>query len=367
MKSYLLCLISLFIVSCGDNDVPPGTTPDTKTIVSMDHTARVTRKTIFQTYDAVGTIRPLTESSLEARIPGQVLFVGASIGDRVEAGSLLVKLDDGQLSAQLSQAREGERAAQGGLNQSLKGVDAAKAAMDQARAAHERTQSLFKKQILASQQLEMDRAAFLTARARLDQARKSVDMARARLAQAKEVVREATIGLEYTQILAPAAGVVVHRHVDPGDQALPGKPLLTIQTSGALRLEAQVREGMIPHIVKGKTYRVFIQGPQKTVDAKIQEVAPYADPNTRTFKVKAALPRVTGVYPGMFGRLMVPIAPRKALIIPAQAVVRIGQLEMVNVKTGPNVYSRVFITTGETMDKGVEVLSGLNENDELGW
>jgi hypothetical protein len=58
------------------------------------------------------------------------------------------------------------------------------------------------------------------------------------------VVKESTISLEYTRILAPEDGVVLKRFVEPGDLALPGKPLVALRTSGALRLEAYVREGI---------------------------------------------------------------------------------------------------------------------------
>jgi len=101
----------------------------------------------------------------------------------------------------------------------------------------------------------------------------------------------------------------VERMIDPGDLAIPGKPLLMIQTSGALRLEANVREGLISRIVLGNDYQIRIETIGKTVVSKIDEIVPYADPATRTFLIKASLPETPGIYPGMFGRLLIPKDP----------------------------------------------------------
>ena len=360
-----LCLMLFSIVSCGDNSIPPGKT-DTAATSPPPHTAPVTAVEIPRYHEAVGTIRPLTESVMESRMAAQILKVAVAPGDPVTRGHLLVELDSRSAKASLAKAREGEGAARNALNQALKAVDEARAGRDQARAELDRTQSLFDKQVVPSQKLDLDQAAFLQAKARTEQALRAVDVARSRLAQAGEAVKEAQIQLEYTRITAPADGVVIQRHVDPGDQALPGKPLLTLQTSGALRLEAQVREGLMKHIRKGQRYPVTIQTAQRRVEAVVEEVVPYADPRTRTFVVKAALPQTPGVYPGMFGRLRIPAGTRNTLVIPAEAVTRVGQLETVRVKTDTG-FSRVHITTGKVLQSQIEILSGLTRADVVGW
>ncbi len=74
--------------------------------------------------------------------------------------------------------------------------------------------------------------------------------AKASIRQAQEIVKEAQIALSYSEITSLVTGVVVERMIDPGDLAVPGKSLLIIQTSGALRLEANVREGLISRVVR---------------------------------------------------------------------------------------------------------------------
>ncbi|MCK5349271.1 MAG: efflux RND transporter periplasmic adaptor subunit, partial [Desulfobacula sp.] len=148
--------------------------------------------------------------------------------------------------------------------------------------------------------------------------------------------------------------------------AIPGKPLLMIQTSGALRLEANVREGLISRIVLGNDYQIRIETIGKTVVSKIDEIVPYADPATRTFLIKASLPETPGIYPGMFGRLLIPVEKEKTLLVLQKAVVRVGQLELVYVKK-EGAWQSVYIKTGKKFGEKIEVLAGLTGNETIGY
>jgi len=154
--------------------------------------------------------------------------------------------------------------------------------------------------------------------------------------------------------------------IDPGDIAVPGKPLLIIQTSGALRLEANVREGLISRIILGNDYQVRIETIRKTVGSQIDEIVPYADPTTRTFLVKASLPDTPGIYPGMFGRLLIPVEKKRTLLIPQKAVIQVGQLELVYVKKD-KTWQSVYIKTGKRFGEKIEVLAGLTGNETIGY
>lgn len=370
MKNIIfLCLSVLFIFSCDTNStIPPGR--DTKKVASpaaVQHTIQVEKQMITRTYAAVGTIRPLTETRIESQVSGQVLKVNVVPAARVTPGQVLVTLDNRKLSARLEQAKEGLAYAKNSLNQAKKATDEAQAGRDQAQAAYLRTKTLFNKDVVASQKLEIDRAGYLQAKARLERVKEGVGAAATSIRKAKEVVKEAQIAMDYASIRSPAAGVVVERLIDPGDQAVPGKSLLIIQTSGTLRLEAQVREGLIHQIIQGKSYGVQIQTIGRTLPATIEEIAPYADPRTRTFIVKAALPDTPGVYPGMFGRLLIPAKEEETLLIPHAALTRVGQLEMVNVQRPDKNFESVYVKTGRRFNDKIEVLSGLDPTDTLGY
>ena len=327
-------LISLIFFACENDKIKPGfsTNGTSKKISDPENIISVEKQEISLMYEAVGTIRPLTESVIESQASAKVVKVSCVPGTPVKKGQVLIQLDARHLTAKLKQAKEGLSVAENSLKQTYKSMDEAKAGLDQAKAAYYRTKKLFESDIVPSQKLEIDKAIYLQAKARLEKSQEAKISAKASIRQAQEIVKEARIALGYSRITSPASGVVVKRMIDPGDLAMPGKPLLVIQTSGALRLEANVREGLISRVILGNDYKVSIETIGKTVLSRIDEIVPYADPTTRTFLVKASLPGTPGIYPGMFGRLLIPVEKEKTLLIPQKAVIRVGQLELVYVK-----------------------------------
>lgn len=360
-------IIFLALPGCNNDKIQPGSSDTDKGKgPRLQQTATVAQKEITPVYEAIGTVRPLTESVIESQVTAQVIKVLCQPGTPVNAGQVLINLDARQLNARLAQAKEGLNQAKSNLEQIKKAMEEAGATLEQAQSAYNRSVKLFESKIISSQQFEKDKSAYLAARARLEGTQKAIQSAESSIRNAREVVKEAKIALDYTQLLAPAKGVVVRRLVDPGDLAVPGKPLLMIQTSGAMRLEANVREGMIGFVELGKTYPVKIANIHEELSSQVDQIVPYADPGTRTFLVKTLLPDTQGVYPGMFGRLLIPMEKTVTLTIPEKAVYRIGQLEMVFVKRA-DAWKKIYIKTGKTFGSDIEVLSGLSADETIGY
>ncbi len=363
---YIL-LIILLCFSCENDKIQPGFSQTrTQQIPEPAHIIQVKVHEITHMYEAIGTIRPLTESVIESQVSAQVVDVFCVPGAVIQKGQPLIQLDARRLTTQLKQAKEGLLLSKNNLAQTYKSMDEAKAGLDQADSAYQRSKKLFKSGIIPSQKLEIDKSSYLQAKARLEKTQEAELSAKSSIRNAKEIVKEAQIAMDYSKILSPKAGVVVQRMIDPGDIAVPGKPLLIIQTSGSLRLEAHVREGLISRITQDGQYKVNITTLNKTIVSKIEEIVPYADPTTRTFLVKASLPDIPGIYPGMFGRLLIPVESAKTLMIPQKALRLVGQLELVLVKKN-NAWQQVYIKTGKKFGENIEVLSGLIENETIGY
>lgn len=327
------------------------------------HTATALRETITEWYEAVGTVRPRTETRIESQITAQVVDIKVRSGSKVNRGDVLITLDDRQFLSRRDQSRQGLKSAEAVEKQARQAVVAAQAAFAQAEAAYHRTRTYFDAKAATAQDMERAESDYRQAEAGLVQARESIAGAEAGIRHAREVVREAEIALGYTRITAPDAGQVLKRQVEPGDLALPGKPLLSIQTEGTHRLEAQVREGLIGRVARGDTLPVEITTLNRIVDAVVEEIVPYADPQSRTFLVKTGLPAIDGLYPGMFGKLRVPAETREVITIPIGALRKVGQLELVTVKEDDRWVTR-YIKTGRHFDDRLEVLSGL-DGDEI--
>ncbi|TVM17187.1 efflux RND transporter periplasmic adaptor subunit [Oceanidesulfovibrio indonesiensis] len=323
-------------------------------------TAQAERTEIVDWYEAVGTVRPRTETRVEAQVTAIIQEINVDPGDSVGKEDVLIVLDDRQLRSRMEQARRQMESARAGVEQAEQGVQAAQASFDRANSQYRRIRSLFEERAVAESELDQAEAEYLRARAGLEEARKGLAAAQATLEQASEAVQEAEIALSYATIQAHEAGVITERMADPGDLAVPGKPLLVMRTGANIRLEALVRESLIGKIRPGLEFPLRIPALGLTITGVVDEVVPSADPQTRTFLVKVSMPEQPGVYPGMFGRLLIPMGTRDAVLVPPQALRRIGQLETVIIrKPEGDGWRTVFVTTGRTNATAVEVLSGL--------
>jgi HlyD family secretion protein len=320
---------------------------------------------ITEWYEAVGTVRPRTETRIESQVTAQVMDVKVRSGSKVNRGDVLVTLDSRKFRSRLDQAKQGLKSAEAGEKQAEQAAAAAQAAYDQAESNYQRTRTYYESKAATAQEIERAEAAFLQAEAELARAKESIIGAAAGIRQAVEVVREAEIAMGYTRITAPEAGEVIKRMVQPGDLALPGKPLLALQTEGTHRLEAQVREGLISRLTRGDVLTVELTAVNRLAEAVIEEIVPYADPQSRTFLVKAGLPAMPGLYPGMFGKLRVPADTHEVVTIPAAALRTVGQLALISVKENDH-WVRRYIKTGRSFDDRLEVLAGLDGGETIG-
>ncbi len=365
-SAIFLIAFSAILSGCGSKIEPGVFSPEKKASVTPTKTTVASVFKANQWVEAVGTVRPKTETRIEARVTGQVLDVKINPGNEVAKGDLLVTIDSRQLNSRREQARQALKTATAGREQAKHALEAAQAGFKQAKANYTRVKGYVENQAATAQELESAESTFRQAEAGVKRAREALAAADAGILQAKAVVKESTIALEYTRIVAPEAGIILKRFVEPGDLALPGKPLVAIRTSGALRLEAHVREGLITRVKPGSTLKVAIETLHKEMDAVVEEIVPYADPNSRTFLVKATIPPVEGLYPGMFGKLRIPVDQRRIITLPRAAIRQVGQLELVWVKSGEEWVSR-YVKTGQRRGNAVEILSGLDGMETIGW
>jgi multidrug efflux pump subunit AcrA (membrane-fusion protein) len=372
-KSLLILLVILLVVFSAlllywilsGEEVSPGRTgPAKQDALRSERTGEARIENITEYYDAVGTVEPRTQARIEAQISAQVTDVRVNAGESVKKGDLLVVLDDRRMQTKLSQARQALKTAAAQKEQARQAINAAEAAFTEAQSAYDRIKNFYEKEAATEQELEQARSRFLQAEAALKRAKDGLSGADAGVQRAEEMVQETKIALGYTEIRAPADAEVLKRQVDPGDLAMPGKPLLLLRTQGGLRLEAHVRESLIQKVHPGTELRVTLTTLDKTVSSTVEELIPYADPRTRTFLVKTRLPDVANLYPGMYGKLLIPYQEARVILVPQAAVNEVGQLANVTVKTAQG-WQRRYIKTGKIYEDRVEVLSGLSGDETL--
>lgn len=366
-KVFLLILMAFFAAGCSGGDIGPGkNTGGEGSGLKFTETFKVEKTEVTDWYEAVGTVRPRTESRIEALVTANVRSVEVSAGSKVAKDQVLAVLDDRQLVAKLDQAKQALEGARSGEKAAVQAVASAQAAFTQTDSEYKRVQKYYSSQAATTRELEEAKSRYLQAEAGLQQAKEGLSGARSGIRQVEEVVKEAEIGLGYTKIKAPADGEILNRMIDPGDLASPGKPLFMMKTSGFMRLEAYVREGLINSVKTGMELKVSMPNLEKDLDATLEEIVPFADPKSRSFLVKASVPPAEGIYPGMFGKLLIPVEVHESVVVPVLAVQKVGQLELVMVQKDKG-WERRYVKTGKISGDKVEILSGLNYGDVLGY
>jgi multidrug resistance efflux pump len=250
-------------------------------------------------------------ASRNVRIPAPeaelVTEVFVRVNDPVKVGTPLVQLDNRRLTAELGQARAAVEVA----HQNLKRLQAlprpedvrplraalerAEAHLAFARREYERAQGLHQQQAGSSEQLSEKAAAVQEAVAARDEARAQLDrtlagawgpdldVARSTLAQAQAEARVIQSRLDRLTVRAPLDGVVLKRHVEPGELLTPGSgPLLVVGDLSVLHVRAQVDERDTPLLREGAAaVAMVIDRDRHTFPLRMLRIEPLAVPKSQ--------------------------------------------------------------------------------------
>ncbi len=299
---------------------------------------------------AVGTVRAVHETSLGSKLLARVVEVHLKAGQKVQAGDVLIRLDDTDLRAKLQQA--------------LAAVASAEAVLTQASGDEKRYAELLAPKAVSQQQYDNAVAAKRTAEAAIH--------------RAKAAAAEVQTTLDWATIRSPIDGTVIDKKVDVGDMVSPGQVLVTLYNPKRMQLVASVRESLTRRLQIGQEIGVRIEGLDKQCSGTISEIVPEAQSASRSFQVKVTGPCPPGIYSGMFGRILIPVQTESVLVIPRRAVREVGQLELVDAVTNGQTDRRT-IRIGATLredelkifpellrnEQYVIVLSGLREGEEV--
>jgi membrane fusion protein (multidrug efflux system) len=288
---------------------------------------------------AAGTIRAKVETVISPIITAKISTISARAGDEVKRGEVLVELDSRELEARVGQARQA--------------VVAAKARLALAEKDAERLQRIYRAEPGAVSKSDLDRV------------QASLHTARAQLLGAQRQEDEAKTALSYSTLAAPISGRIVERYADPGDTARQGQALLRMYDPDTLRLEASVRESVASKLARGQSLTARVDALDKEFQVVVDEIVPSADPGSRSFLVKVGLRESSGLYPGMFGRLLIPIGQTERIYIPLRAVTQVGQLHFVIVKTEQGDVRRYVRLGGRADADRVQVISGLIASEKI--
>ncbi|MGD2122880.1 MAG: efflux RND transporter periplasmic adaptor subunit [Gemmatimonadota bacterium] len=281
-----------------------------------------------------GTVLARNRAEITTRMMARVSDLTADVGTRVRVGQVLIRLGTEDIEANRAKAEAA--------------VMVAQAARDEAEKHADRMDALLAQDVVPQVQR--------------DQAHLQLTQAESQLAMATATLREVETAGSYASIRAPFAGEVVARFIDEGDVAAPGMPLLVVEEAGPREGRLAVPVDAAAGLEVGSTVKVTTLGGRET-DAPVRVVAAGADPLSKTVEVRVTLP---ADWPtGVSVTALVPSGTTQAVTIPSEAVLRRGQLTGVRVVTAGGTALR-WVRLGRAVGGDrVEVLSGLNEGDEI--
>ena len=288
--------------------------------------------------DYSGSVRARTEMNLGFRIAGKVTERLVDIGQHVNAGDVLARVDssDYELSVKSAQAS----------------LDAAERQVETVDLAKNRAEQLYAKNFAPKSQLDQ---ATLT----YDQAVATRDAARSTLAQAQNQVH-------YTDLKASQAGIVTAVSADVGQVVGAGTPVMTVAVDGEKEVSIAVPEMDIAGFRPGKEVKAsFWSDEGLTLDGKVREVAGSADPQSRTFAVRVSLPNDPRVLLGMTANVEATVGSKAQLVsIPLTAMAEKDGKQIVWTvdRASDTVHPRPIKVANFTAD-GVSVADGLKQGD----
>ncbi len=336
---WLALALPLLALACGSDEPKALDRPSVTAETMVVETA-----TIPSLRGVAGTVVSSNVSPLAAKVMGNVVRVLVSEGDRVRAGQLLVEIDTREGRALTERARAGSVEVE-------RAIDAAQAHATLADATLRRYTALYERRSVSAQEFDDVKAKHAAAQAELARAVSRRDDVRA-------VSTQAQTFLDYSYVRSPIDGVVTRRFVDPGAQAAPGMPLVSVEDTRAYRVEAAVPEEI--RVTSGDPVMLELAG--QRVEARVAHVQPGVDATSRSALVKIALP--DGAPPtrsGLYVRVLIAAGERQALRVSPDAVVRRGQLTSVFVVGSDGVARMRLITLGEDN----EILSGLEAGERV--
>ncbi len=238
LRFLLVVLAAAGLAACGEKSAPK---PAPKGVALA--AATVELRDVELTTSAEAVMEAVRQSTVSAQIAGRIVDLRFDVGDYVKKGDVILRID--------------ERSAARALEASEAQVLEAQAALANARANYERSKQLLAQKFISQAALDQAEAAYKSAQARVG----------ALVAGAGAAATERS----FATVVAPYSGVVSARHIELGEMATPGKPLMTGFDPSTLRVVATVPQAQVAAIQAGGKARIEVPSLGRWIDVKADD------------------------------------------------------------------------------------------------
>jgi len=276
--------------------------PETETAVPEARPVRtvtVAKREVGEVLTFTGRIEAENETRLSFRIGGRMVERSANVGNHVDPGQVVARLEP---QNELNALRSAQAA-----------VTAAQSQFNEAKSNYERQKVLLARDVASRAQYERAEQTLGTARAQLDSAEAQLKVAQDQVS--------------FTELKADAGGIVVAVAVEPGEVVQAGQLIIRVAPKGGRDAVFDVPAQVLRSSPSDPSVTVSLTDDAAvTTIGRVREVSPQADPVTRTFEVKVGLtdpPAAMRLGATVIGRVQFDTAP--TIEIPATALTKSGQ------------------------------------------
>jgi RND family efflux transporter MFP subunit len=343
-RPLLAVAVALALAACGDRPARDGSAaaaleaePPVAPVAVLVETRAVERAVLTVPIEASGEIRAQRISGIGAEVGGRLLEVLVDVGDTVEAGALLFRIDPEPYRVALAEARAA--------------LNVARAERDHARQERSRVEALVAREVFSE--------------LRGDEQRTATAMAEAQVAMLEARLERARSDLARTEVRAPYAATVVERRAHEGEM-VGAEPVAVLQESGAFLVVLHIPEATPVRVRRGDPLRVHVEGLEAPLETRIDRTSDRIDPATRTYEVRAPVASdATALKAGAYARAEIEASSTspRAVIDRSALVTRDGRSYVVRVEEGQA--RRVPVRIGATAGGRVEILGGLEVGEAV--
>jgi RND family efflux transporter MFP subunit len=321
---------------------------------------------------ATGTLAADEQVVLGTKVAGRIGELLVDLGSRVRRDQTVARLDPTDAQLRVDQAVAALQQARARLGLSPEGTDdrvdpehtslvrQARAVLDEARLTKERTDRLWKQELIAQAQVDTAVSALGVAEARYQDAIEEVRNRQAVLLQRRSELELARQQRADTVVTSPIEGAVSERRASVGEYLAAGAPVVTLVKLHPLRLRLAVPERDATGVRVGQPVVVTVEGAAGEHRGRVARISPAISEQNRTLLVEAEVPNEgAALRPGAFAKGDIVLAgDLRVVTVPAAAIVTFAGVEKVlTVDKGRAVEVRV--TTGRRLGDRVEIVTGI--------
>lgn len=312
-----------------------------------------------------GTVQARSAVTLASRLNGSVTALHADVGDSVQAGQLLVLLDDREASARLAAVRSQQQSLASTIEAARASVVRAEAELALAQSRQRRDADLRNQGFLSAAAMDASAAGLQVAQSGLALAQATLAARQADATTLVQEARAADAAASHARLLAPMAGLVVQRLAEPGSTVGVGSPILKLVDPATLWVATRVDESVVGQVALGQTARIRLRSGEE-LPGEVARIARQSDAATRELDVFVRfqqLPRHMAI--DQEAAVTIDTGQASGLVVPASALTkdRQGQTGVWVVAGGRSTFRPV--RTAGAQEGWVRVTSGLTDSDRV--